>query len=116
MAKSVGPPRHAPLAKPHSLRNRYGFASEMAVKLPGAPRLSPAWGRKPARKGAKGKRKGVVRGSGEALRLRGMQLPGAGSASERRGVGNDHDVVTEFREHRRRDVARVTTTHVEPVP
>jgi len=47
----VGQSAITPIPTPHSLRNRYGIASEMAVKLPGAPRLSPAWGRKPARKG-----------------------------------------------------------------
>ena len=107
--KCVGLRGNTPITNPHSLRNRYGFASEMPVKREEQLGTARARRWKPARNGG-------VRGSGEALRLLGLQLPGAGSASERRGVRNDHDVVTELGKHRRRDVAGVTAAHVEPVP
>ncbi len=61
-------------------------------------------------------RTGVVRGSGEALRLLGPQLPGASPAGESRRVWNDDNIVTEFGQHGRCDVAGVTAAQVEPIP
>ena len=59
---------------------------------------------------------GVVRGSGQAVRLLGPQLPGASPTGKGRRVWNDHNIVTEFGQHGRCDVAGVTAAQVEPIP
>lgn len=107
--KCVGLRGNTPITNPHSLRNRYGFASEMPVKREEQLGAARARRWKPARTG-------VVRGSGEALRLLGPQLPGASPAGKGRRVWNDDNIVTEFRQHGRCDVAGVTAAQVEPIP
>lgn len=118
----VAQSRNTPIATPHSLRNRYGFAAELRVKPAGAPRVAARSWRKtcpPEGSGEweptaePGTRTRTRTGSFPLFRL---QLPGAGSAGQGRGVWDDNDVVTELGEHRRRDVAGVTAAYVEPVP